>query len=128
MSKRSSRRSKSYRRRSKSSRRRSKSSRRKSKRSGKPNKENYTFGFGDVVWEIYTKDGCPHCESAKKTLEKYVENNGGKLNIYKGKENTDENVKKKMDDTKMTTWPRIFKNNELIGGNSDLESYLKQNK
>ena len=80
------------------------------------------------MWEIYTKDGCPHCESAKKTLEKYVENNGGKLNIYKGKENTDENVKKKMDDTKMTTWPRIFKNNELIGGNSDLESYLKQNK
>ena len=78
---------------------------------------------------IYTRSGCPHCVTAKRTLEQhgipYTEHEIGALH-------TKESIQKKVNDlghsnVTIKTVPQIFYTDQTgkttyIGGNSDLQA------
>ena len=75
-------------------------------------------------------DGCPYCDLAKKVLTKRQQKSPDLVNlkIDKGAENTNPEIKKKLEGAGINTWPRIFLNNKFFGGYSDLEKYINENK
>jgi glutaredoxin len=86
-------------------------------------------------WEIYTMEGCMFCEKAKKLLQNRKDKYDNiKVNTIvgideNGNEDRDLIIKlKKQGKSDYSTWPRIFLNNEFIGGFSDLEKLLKKMK
>jgi glutaredoxin len=86
-------------------------------------------------WELYTMEGCIFCEKAKQLLKNRKETNSNvKLKIEvgideNGNEDRDLIIKmKQRGKSYYTTWPRIFLNDEFIGGYSDLEKLLKRMK
>jgi thioredoxin reductase (NADPH) len=74
---------------------------------------------------VYTLDGCPWCEKAKELLKdkkkKFVAKNGV---------NNTEVVEKmkKIGREDYKYWPKIFLNDEFIGGYTDLEKRLNNEK
>jgi len=105
---------------------RSRSRRRVRKSPRKSPRRSSRMGFTqEERWEIYTMEGCGACANAKKTLlNRKRENPEISVHIENGVDNP--KVAKKLE--VMRTWPRIFLNGKLIGGNSDLETYLKTHK
>jgi glutaredoxin len=79
-------------------------------------------------WELYTMDGCGWCVKARQDIEKRIQTHGGTLKTIKGAESTDVTVIAKLKATGKPTWPKIFLNNRFLGGYSDLEKYIKDNK
>lgn len=84
-------------------------------------------------WELYTMEGCIFCEKAKNLLNKRKEKYPKiKIKIEvgideNGNEDRDLMIKmKKQGHSDYSTWPRIFFNDEFIGGYSDLEKFLKK--
>jgi glutaredoxin len=98
----------------KSPKRKTKSVRRKSpKRNKRP--------FNKKKWYIVTKEGCKHCDNAKKTLkDKNIEveieviNDDNKLVIYEELDNIT---------GKYRFFPMIFYNGKFIGGYTDLQKH-----
>ena len=82
------------------------------------------FGFkGKDSWVIYTKQGCGYCENAKNLMK----TNNFNFNIISGENNKEIlEIMKKIGKSDFKTWPKIFKNNNFIGGYNDLKNLLKQ--
>lgn len=74
--------------------------------------------------EIYTKNGCPHCAKAKETLKKL----GLKITEYELTAQKDKIPEMLKRSNNATTVPQIFVNGKHIGGNSDLEELIENNK
>jgi glutaredoxin len=75
-------------------------------------------------WELYTMEGCGHCTKAKDLLKARI-NSKIKVDIIPGENNNA--LKQKMKQAgkqDYNTWPKIFLNNEFIGGYSDLQSII----
>lgn len=85
------------------------------------------FGFTNESWKIYTREGCPYCVKAKETLSERIKGNNGTLKIIDGKTHVDQvkNEMKRVNREDFKTWPKIFLNNEFIGGFTDLQNKLK---
>jgi glutaredoxin len=94
-------------------------------------------------WVLFSKKGCPHCLNAENTLYNRINQNISMIiNIIPSEKY---HSYKEEFSTNMSTWPRLFLiencNNEcnkskrilckgdcknrLIGGNQDLQNYLK---
>lgn len=88
-------------------------------------KEKLPFSYNNnqsTHWTIFTKTGCPSCESAKSLLT----NKNIPYNVYDCIKDKDFLVTKmnsaKNKDLNFSTWPRIFDNTGLfIGGFTDLQ-------
>ena len=82
------------------------------------------MGFGSKCdeWLIYTKDGCPHCTQAKESLRKIgcsCKEIDGPANMELVSEHM-----QKVGRSDFQTWPKVFRNGQFIGGNSDLQKVL----
>ena len=117
---------KSYRRSKKTSKRkskkgskRSKKSYRRSKKTSRRKSKKGSMKVSKIKYTIYSKEGCPYCNDAKKLLKDQ--------NIpFKEIKVTDSNIEtiyKKIDNktNKYRYFPIIFKNDIFIGGFSDLD-------
>ena len=74
---------------------------------------------------MLVKPGCPYCQGAKDLFKE----KGIKVKVYQADTNSQENdfsdqeFKKKYG--RNATYPRIYKNDELIGGYNDLEDHFE---
>jgi glutaredoxin 1 len=72
--------------------------------------------------EIFSKDGCPYCEKAKKLLA----TNGISFTEYKvGQNGIDKNFIQQKAGKPVHTVPQIFIDEKHIGGFSDLQNWFK---
>ena len=76
-----------------------------------------------MIFNVYSKDGCPYCDKVSQVLQlaevKHV--------IYKlNRDFTREQFYDKFG--KGSTFPRVVKNNELIGGCMETVKYLREQK
>lgn len=100
----------------------------KSKRSNKICDLNTYIDGNSTKIEIYTKNGCPYCEAAKEFLRAYKP----KIIEYVSlPDETKQKIQQKIENQtgkKYFMYPKIFINNEFIGGFTNLrENYSHLN-
>jgi glutaredoxin len=101
---------------------RSKIKKRSKKKSASNKIQNYNHYIDGIQTkvEIYSKKGCPYCESAKEFLFAYKPNIIEYDNLSnEEKEKVQERIITKTG-SEFRTYPKIFINNDFIGGFSDL--------
>jgi glutaredoxin len=93
------------------------------------------MGFNDfpknnnIKWLIYTKDGCRACEDAKKFFDSrnitFEKKNG--IDPVTNKDTIEVQKRMKIVRKPFKTWPKIFRNDEFIGGFIDLKKRYLEN-
>ena len=101
--------------------RKSKSPRNRLRKSKSSKQIKMNFGIKEK-WLIYSKKGCPYCEDAKNILlKRKTEKDNVEVEII-DKDTLSSPLVVYKDGKKYETWPRIFLNDEFIGGFGDLKN------
>lgn len=77
------------------------------------------------MWEIYTKNNCPYCDKAKFLLREAIEK--GEAAIMNISEDPAYFNALMIRNPNARTMPQIYKDNNLIGGFTELDTFLKLN-
>ena len=100
---------------------RRKSLRKSRRKSLRKSRRKTVFRFKSDTWTIYTMNGCPWCKKAEEILDK----KGKTYKSILGVGNPEVEIKmKNAGKSDYKYWPKIFHNDEFVGGYSDLEKRL----